>query len=43
MFQSEYRFMIRNPKGMDADRELHGSIYAFSVHKAVLAIRKVTR
>jgi hypothetical protein len=33
--------MIRNPKGMDADRELHGCIYAFSNHKAVLAMRRI--
>jgi hypothetical protein len=35
--------MIRNPIGMDADRELHGRIYAFSDHKAVLATHKVVR
>mgnify|MGYP003479571925 CR=1 FL=1 len=29
--------MIRNPRGMDADRELQGCIYVFSNHKAVLA------
>jgi hypothetical protein len=29
--------MIGNPRGMDAERELQGCIYAFSNHKAVLA------
>ncbi len=31
--------MIRNPRGMDADRELHGRIYAVSNDKAVLALQ----
>jgi hypothetical protein len=30
--------MIRNPKGMDADWELQGCIYAISNYKAVLAL-----
>jgi hypothetical protein len=32
--------MTRNPRGMDADRELQGCIYAFSNHKAVLALQR---
>lgn len=31
--------MIRNPRGMDADRELHGRIYAVSNYKAVIALQ----
>ncbi len=32
--------MIRNPIGMDADRELQGCIYAISNHETVLAIEQ---
>jgi hypothetical protein len=35
--------MIRNPQVMDDLRELQGRIYAFSDHKAVLAIRQTIR
>jgi len=31
--------MIRNPRVMDDDREPQGCVYAFSDHKAVLAMR----